>query len=80
MRRFILVLSMASLALVGHAPPAASQINARAACEGYCAAITAGCYVFLGLFVRESCGNFYEGCTAGCTAALLETSDEEENR
>jgi hypothetical protein len=33
--------------------------------------------VFLGLFVRDKCGSFYEGCVDGCVAVLLETDPEE---
>lgn len=77
MRRFLVVLSLVALSFGAFPEPASTQGRYRGVCEGYCGAITLGCYVFLGLFVRDKCGSFYEGCVDGCVAVLLEPDLEE---
>ncbi len=71
MRRALLALSVIALSFASAPRPAAA--SSRAWCEGYCALVAGGCYVFLGLFAgREKCDTAYEGCVDGCIAALQE--------
>lgn len=70
----LLAMTAVLFALIGSST---TQVEAadtkRAICEGYCLAVTAGCYVYMGLFVgRESCELMYEGCVNGCVSAIVE--------
>lgn len=69
------VLTMVLLLAVGSlsAPRAAAAAPARAVCEGYCAIVGGGCYVFLGIFIgKDKCEAAYNGCIDGCIAGLAD--------
>ena len=78
MRHVLLVSSLLLLGLAA-APPPATASTGRAACEGYCAFVGGGCYVFLGLFIgRDKCESMYDGCIEGCVAGLAGSKPERE--
>lgn len=72
MKRLLLSLALLGLVYTGPSQAVASESD-RAACEGYCASIAAGCYILVGIFIgRDKCDTMYEGCTDGCVAALMD--------
>lgn len=76
MRASMLMICLLLVGLVGGPPPAAA-LPGRAVCEGYCAFVGAGCFVFLGIFMgKDKCEAMYEGCVEGCVAGLLEAEPE----
>jgi hypothetical protein len=78
MRHALLVSSLLLLGLASAPPPAVASPG-RAACEGYCAFVGGGCYVFLGLFIgKDKCESMYEGCIEGCVAGLVESEPKRE--
>lgn len=78
MRRALLISSLLLLGLAGGPPPAQASPG-RAVCEGYCAFVGAGCFVFLGIFIgKDKCESMYEGCVDGCVAGLMESRPERE--
>jgi hypothetical protein len=78
MRHALLASSLLLLGLAA-APPPATALPGRAACEGYCAFVGGGCYVFLGLFIgKDKCESMYEGCIEGCVAGLAESEPKRE--
>ena len=77
LRRMVLAAAVLVSTTLGTSVPASSQTSERTACEMYCAAIAAGCYVFFGLLLREACAKMYEGCVDGCYAALNDGGGDE---
>jgi hypothetical protein len=78
MRQALLVSSLLLLGLAAAPPPAAASPG-RAVCEGYCAVVGGGCFVFLGLFMgKDKCESLYKGCVEGCVAGLVESEPERE--
>lgn len=78
MRHALLVSSLLLIGLAVAPPPAAASPG-RAVCEGYCAFVGAGCYVFLGIFIgKDKCESMYKGCVEGCVAGLMEHEPERE--
>lgn len=72
MRRFLVVLSVVAMSYTSSPSLAVAQAG-RGACEGYCATVAAGCYIFVGWAIgRDKCDSMYRGCMDGCIAALLE--------
>ncbi len=70
MRRGLLIFALLSLGLSGVPAPATASPG-RAVCEGYCAFVGGGCYVFMGIFIgKEKCDSMYKGCVEGCIAGL----------
>ena len=76
-RRLLLAVAVLISGALGTSTPASSQTTSGTACEAYCGAIVAGCYVFVGIVVRNVCERMYEGCLDGCYAALLDRSEDE---
>ena len=73
MRRVFLVLALVSMGLFSSSPVDVVGQEARAGCEGYCATVAVGCYIFAGLLLgKDKCDAMYEGCVDGCVAALLD--------
>jgi hypothetical protein len=78
MRHALLVSSLLLLGLAGGPQPVEAS-RGHAVCEGYCAFVGGGCFVFLGLFIgKDKCESLYEGCVEGCVAGLVETKPERE--
>ncbi|MGD2154827.1 MAG: hypothetical protein PVG79_16280 [Gemmatimonadales bacterium] len=78
MRRALVVSALLLLGVAG-APPSAVATPERAACEGYCAFVGGGCYVFMGIFIgKDKCESMYKGCVEGCVAGLLDPEPERE--
>lgn len=71
MRRLSFLVAAIGLCYAAAPPPAPAAESPREKCEAYCLVSAAYCYFSIGIFFgKDKCDAQYEGCMAGCIAAI----------
>jgi hypothetical protein len=73
MRRLLFLVAAIGICQVATPPATTAAENDRAKCEAYCLTGAFYCYLSMGIIAgRDKCDAQYEGCMAGCIAAIKE--------